>query len=110
MKKQNSNLLIVLVAIFSLILFSFSFSKILAAPKNENAIENSSKNKNNEENTEENEEETETASNHRSVVSTFVHSLLDVAGREGGIGQQVRIIAQQQNDSLEETTENITEI
>jgi len=87
MKKQNSNLLIVLVAISSLILLSFSFSKVTAAPKNK-----------------------ETASNHRSVVSTYVHSLLDIADREGGIGQQVRIIAQQQNDSLEETIETITQI
>lgn len=35
---------------------------------------------------------------HRSAVATFVQSLLTVADREGGIGQQVRTIAQEQNN------------
>lgn len=47
---------------------------------------------------------------HRSVVATFVHSLLDIADREGGIGQQVREIAQQQNDSKEVATGAIDKI
>jgi len=38
------------------------------------------------------------AESHRSAIATFVQSLLSVADREGGIGQQVRVIAQQQND------------
>jgi hypothetical protein len=36
---------------------------------------------------------------HRSAVATFVKSLLKVADREGGIGEQVRVIARSQNDS-----------
>ena len=47
---------------------------------------------------------------HRSVVANFVHSLLAVADREGGIGQQVRVIAQQQNDSKEKTADAIDKI
>lgn len=37
------------------------------------------------------------ADSHRSAVANFVQSLLAVADREGGIGQEVRVIAQQQN-------------
>lgn len=102
MKKQIK-LLVALVVLSSLFL-SFSLSKVTAAPKNANAIENSNKNKEIEENTE------ETSASHRSVVSTYVRSLLDVADREGGIGQQVRVIAQQQNESLDKTTETINKI
>lgn len=36
---------------------------------------------------------------HRNTVATFVQSLLAVADREGGIGQEVRVIAEQQNDT-----------
>jgi hypothetical protein len=35
---------------------------------------------------------------HRSVVDAFVQGLLTVAEREGGIGQEVQVIAKQQND------------
>lgn len=38
-----------------------------------------------------------------SVVSAFVKSLLSVADREGGIGAQVRAVAQSQNDSASTT-------
>lgn len=44
---------------------------------------------------------------HRSAIANFVQSLLAVADREGGIGQQVRLIAQQQNESKELTAEAI---
>lgn len=47
---------------------------------------------------------------HRSMVANFVQSLLSVANSEGGIGQQVRVIAQQQNDSKEKTAEAIDKI
>ena len=47
---------------------------------------------------------------HRSTVANFVQSLLAVADREGGIGQQVREIAQQQNDSKEIAAEAIDKI
>ena len=39
------------------------------------------------------------AESHRSAVATFVQSLLKIADREGGIGAQVREVAQAQNDS-----------
>jgi len=47
---------------------------------------------------------------HRSVVATFVQGLLAVADRDGGIGKQVRVIAQQQNDSKEESSNAIETI
>jgi len=48
---------------------------------------------------------------HRSVVANFVQNLLKVASStEGGIGQQVRVIAQQQNDSDTTTTGAITKV
>jgi hypothetical protein len=40
---------------------------------------------------------------YRSAVATFVQSLLSVANREGGIGAEVRTIAQSQNDSASTT-------
>lgn len=51
-----------------------------------------------------------TSASHRSVVATFVKSLLAVANREGGIGSQVRIVAQSQNDSASTTATAITKI
>ncbi|MDP4007817.1 MAG: hypothetical protein Q8P68_01365 [Candidatus Peregrinibacteria bacterium] len=42
-----------------------------------------------------------TAESHRSAVASFVQSLLAVADREGGIGAQVKVVAQQQKDSQE---------
>jgi hypothetical protein len=47
------------------------------------------------------------AESHRSTVATFVQSLLSVAEREGGIGQQVRVIAQQQNDTKDRAADLI---
>lgn len=41
------------------------------------------------------------AQTHRSAVATFVKGLLDVADREAGIGQQVRVIAQQKAETEE---------
>lgn len=51
-----------------------------------------------------------TADNHRSTVATFVQSLLAVADREGGIGQQVREIAQQQNDTKDRAADLISAV
>ncbi|HLM84488.1 MAG TPA: hypothetical protein VK254_04770 [Candidatus Bathyarchaeia archaeon] len=50
------------------------------------------------------------AETHRSTVANFVQGLLSVADREGGIGQQVRVIAHQQNDLKEKTAEQIKEV
>jgi len=40
----------------------------------------------------------DSAETHRGAVAAFVQGLLAVADRDGGIGQEVRVIAQQQND------------
>lgn len=51
-----------------------------------------------------------TSDSHRSTVSTFVHSLLSVAGRTGGIGQQVRVVAERQNMSASTTVEALAKV
>lgn len=51
-----------------------------------------------------------TAAAHRSAVASFVQSLLSVADREGGIGAQVRVVAQAQNDSASSSSEAIAKI
>jgi len=48
------------------------------------------------------------AEQHQSAVANFVQNLIKVADRQGGIGQQVREIAQQQNQS-EDTTNQAME-
>lgn len=51
------------------------------------------------------------ADEHRSTVSLFVQSLLNVANRDqGGIGAQVKVIAQAQNDSEKSTDEAIQKL
>lgn len=49
----------------------------------------------------------DTAELHRSTVATFVQSLLAVSDREGGIGQEVRVIAEQQNDTKDRASDLI---
>lgn len=51
-----------------------------------------------------------TAQSHRSAVATFVQKLLSVADRDGGIGAQVRVIAQSQNDSASTTAAAIAKV
>lgn len=49
--------------------------------------------------------------NHRSAVATFVQNLLSLADREkGGIGEQVKTIAQQQNDSKDNVADRIDKV
>ena len=55
----------------------------------QNAVQTKDKNEN---------KKQDNAEVHRSAVANFVQSLLSVADREGGIGQEVKVIAQQQND------------
>ncbi len=51
-----------------------------------------------------------TAQTHQSTVAGFVQSLLQVADRQGGIGEQVRTIAQQQNQSASTTIQSMEKI
>ncbi len=49
--------------------------------------------------------------NHRSAVATFVRNLLNVADRDkGGIGEQVKTIAEQQNDSKDTVADEIDKV
>jgi hypothetical protein len=50
------------------------------------------------------------AEKHRSTVANFVQNLLEVADREGGIGEQVRTIAQEQNQSAEITVQAMEQV
>ncbi|HEX5774923.1 MAG TPA: hypothetical protein VFY28_03125 [Candidatus Paceibacterota bacterium] len=47
---------------------------------------------------------------HRSAVATFVHSLLALADRDGGIGAEVRAVAQSQNDAASSTAEAMAKV
>lgn len=51
-----------------------------------------------------------TGEQHRSAVATFVHSLLEVADRDGGIGEQVREIAREQERAASSTAEAIDRV
>jgi hypothetical protein len=50
------------------------------------------------------------AESHRSTVATFVQSLLTVADREGGIGQEVKVIAEQQNNIKDRASDLINAV
>ncbi|MBU3934990.1 hypothetical protein KKC00_03450 [Patescibacteria group bacterium] len=50
------------------------------------------------------------AEEHRSTVANFVQGLLEIADREGGVGQQVRTIAQQQNQSADTTIQAMEKV
>jgi len=47
---------------------------------------------------------------HRSTVATFVQGLLDVADREQGIGEEVKAIAQAQNDTKDKVADGIDKV
>lgn len=47
---------------------------------------------------------------HRSIVSTSVQKLLEVADREGGIGEQVKAIANEQNNSKDKVADAIDKV
>lgn len=47
---------------------------------------------------------------HRSAVATFVQSLLSIADRDGGIGAEVRAVAQSQNESASTTAEAMAKV
>jgi hypothetical protein len=48
---------------------------------------------------------------HRSTVAAFVQSLLNIADRkQGGIGEQVRVVAQQQNESKDKVADAIDKV
>ncbi|MDD4761903.1 MAG: hypothetical protein PHZ25_02690 [Candidatus Pacebacteria bacterium] len=50
------------------------------------------------------------AEDHQNVVSDFVESLLQVADREGGIGEEVRAIIHEQNQSASSTVQIIKKV
>ena len=50
------------------------------------------------------------AESHRSTVATFVQSLLAVADRESGIGQELRVIAKEQNDTKDRASDLINAV
>ncbi|MFA5172854.1 MAG: hypothetical protein WC435_00420 [Candidatus Paceibacterota bacterium] len=50
------------------------------------------------------------AEEHHSAVSNFVESLLQVADREGGIGEEVKTISQEQNQSASSTVQIIKKV
>ncbi len=73
-----------------------------------NGAVNQSQNQNQEQNQE--KQGQINAEQHRSTVARFVQNLLQVANREGGIGEQVRTIAQQQNQSADTTVQAMEKV
>ena len=128
--KNKTNLLLIFAMLFSITFASVALAQETAVAKSNKAIENqNSKNANvvkNQAGTEDTEATTDdsqgkkdklkenkgqiTAQEHRSVVANFVQGLLAVADREGGIGQEVRAIAQQQNDTKDRTADLINAV
>ncbi|MES2203015.1 MAG: hypothetical protein V4474_01685 [Patescibacteria group bacterium] len=51
-----------------------------------------------------------TAASHRSAVASFVQSLLAIANREGGVGAQVRAVAQSQQDSASTSADAMAKV
>lgn len=100
--------------IFGLSIISFAFltpiqAKSQKPTETEEITETLTPEKENIENKEDNRGQVN-AESHRSAVATFVQNLLKAADREGGIGEEVRVIAQQQNDSKEKSVEAIDKI
>ncbi|MCX6781018.1 MAG: hypothetical protein NT003_02800 [Candidatus Magasanikbacteria bacterium] len=81
------------------------FKKTTSTEKDSEEVHSTSTDKNeNTTSTEEGDKGQFTSEEHRSSVANFVQSLLKVADREDGIGEEVRVIAQQQNDSSATST------
>ena len=55
-------------------------------------------------------EDDDVAKEYKNEVAQFVHNLKTIGELEGGIGQQVRVVAQAQNDSEVEVEESIADI
>lgn len=95
--------------IFTMVfLFSLAFN-VSARAQNMNQV------KSQEQNQEQNQLQTQQQEQlsiqaHKSTVANFVQSLLEVANREEGIGEQVRIIAQEQNQSTEKSFQSMEKI
>jgi hypothetical protein len=56
------------------------------------------------------EEDGDEADEYKSEVAQFVHNLKEIGEIEGGIGQQVNVVAQAQNDSIAKVETSIDEI
>lgn len=136
MEKQKRNLLFIASAVFALAIFVVLAGKQANAHEGEEEEVNQGQNKVSDDNATSNnrnatsgkeievedEDDDESDDNttstgrerseeHRSTVANFVHSLLDVAEREeGGIGEQVRVVAKEQNDSATATAQAIEKV
>jgi len=87
MQKIKNNSIIIASLVLAIIL---GFSVVLAKAQNEKQVN---------------------GAEHRSTVATFVQTLLDVADREqGGIGEEVKVIAQAQNDTKDKVADGIDKI
>jgi len=97
-KIKNNSLFVASLVLAIAVIFSLaSFTAAKNATSTENSINNQTGQVN--------------AAEHRSTVANFVQTLLKAASStEGGIGEQVRVIAQQQNDSDTTTTKAIETI
>ena len=126
MRKTTKNLLICSLVLVFALSFSITLAKaqnVNQAKENENQVKiNENQAKINENQAKINENQGKINENqgnasqfngaaHRSAVASFVQNLLNVADKEqGGIGQEVKAIAQAQNDNLDKEVAEIDKI
>ncbi len=77
---------------------------------NEDTNSDSEIKENNKDNSVDSDSDTKIENEHRSFVALFVHNLRSIADREGSIGEEVRVIAQEQNDSSSTTVNAIAKV
>jgi len=114
LKIKNSLSVTSILAI--MFLFSFVFVASVEAVQNQNMNQEQNTSTIGQQNQGQNQEQNQkqqgqiNAEQHRSTIVNFVQSLQGIADREGGIGQQVRIIAQQQNQSATTTIQAMEKV
>ncbi len=68
------------------------------------------KNKQDDENSDQDDNDTKISVSHRSNVASFIRNILKLAEKEKGIGAQIKVIAKEQSDSNEKTSDAIIKI
>ena len=102
LKIKNSLSVISILAI--MFVFSFVFVVSVKAVQNQNLNQGQIQKQNQQ------QQEQVNAEQHRSTVADFVQNLLQVADKEGGVGEEVRVIAQQQNQSADTTIQAMEKV
>jgi len=113
-KIKNSQWFIVALVLTMLVSFSVALADEQAQNRNKVQQQNNQLQRNQEENgSNDNSSDNSNEINgeaHRSAVSTFAQKILDVADRDGGIGEDVKSVAIDQNESKDKVADAIDKI